>query len=136
MPFDARGGRRKIQRPDILESQAGADAFLHPQHGGIAIWVRREEMLPRAAVRFRTRRPGEPDQVPLEDIVMMLASLHVGTELMTRNLAKDMDLPFSDLNKMVETAKEILRPRMYSDTAILANGMPPAPNDPPETPAP
>ena len=101
-----------------MEIQAGADALLKQGGGGVAVWVRRDELSPRVAVRFRTAAE-EGEDIPAEKIAAILGTLHIGVDRMTQALADSMGMPREDLAKMVEIARKELMPHYETATNII-----------------
>ena len=104
----------KLEKDEI---NAGADALLHPGGGGIAIWVRRDELQPRAAVRFRTDKPGG-ERLSVEYVVTVCASLRVGLERVMHALADEHGVDRESFARMVGVAFDVLMPEYMNVTEI------------------
>lgn len=112
---------KPMTRRHTLEIQAGADALLAPGGGGIAIWVRRDELQPRAAVRFSTAvKAGE--QIDHIKIATILATLQIGLERVRDGLADNMNMPREQLEAQVSAAVAVLRPMSEATTNIIRDG--------------
>lgn len=108
---------RPINRQESLEIQAGADALLTRGGGGVAVWVRRDELQPRVAARFSTAvKAGE--EIGAEKIAVLLATLRIGVDRITQGLADTMDMPREVLEEMVGIAHKELRPHFEATTNI------------------
>ena len=105
-------------RKASLEIQVGADALLAPGGGGIAVWVRRDEMMPRVAMRLSTKHPGGED-VSVTQLASILAALHIGVHRMTQALADQMNMPRETLDSMVCDARTIMTPYFEAQTNIV-----------------
>lgn len=110
-----------MTRRHTLEIQAGADTLLAPGGGGIAIWVRRDELQPRAAVRFSTAVK-EGEQIDYIKLATILATLQIGLERVRDGLADNMNMPREDLAVAVSAALDVLRPKAESTTNIIRDG--------------
>lgn len=109
------GDQRKIGKRDKAEIETGADLLLYPGRGGIAVWVRRDELLPRSAIRWR--EPGKATgEIDLTEAVTMMAALQVGIAKTGMGLAKLFDIPEEKFAAMVDTAVEVLAGRMDAMT--------------------
>lgn len=112
---------RAMTRRQTLEIQAGADALLAPGGGGIAIWVRRDELQPRVAVRFSTAvKAGE--QIDHIAIATILATLQIGLERVRDGLADNMNMPREHLAVEVSAALDVMRPKAEATTNIIRDG--------------
>lgn len=98
--------------------QAGADALLTPGGGGIAVWVRRDELRPRVAVRFSTAVK-EGEDIDVTKIATILATLRVGVSRITQAMADQMGMERDDLDKMVKLAEEVIAPHFETETNII-----------------
>lgn len=104
---------------ESLEIQAGADVLLAPGRGGVALWVRRDELRPRVAFRYH----GEA--VPPEEHVLMLGAMKAGFEAACRSVRVQLGLPNdSRWPEAVESAAAQLRPRL----AFVSNSFPSSPS--------
>lgn len=113
---------RKLGKRDKDEAEAGADTLLYPGGGGIAIWVRRDETVPRAALRFK-RRPGmETDQVDLVEAISLVTTLECGVDRVKTMMARLYDIDEKTFAGMCAAAKEVVAPRCVAFTAIRGNG--------------
>lgn len=113
----------EFPRKATLEIQAGADALLTPGGGGFAVWVRRDEMAPRVAMRLSTNRPGGED-VGVTEIAALLATLHIGVHRITQALADEMNMPREMLDSMVGDARQIMTPYFEAQTNIIRRPAP------------
>lgn len=109
---------KPLSRKQTLEIQAGADALLAPGGGGIAVWVRRDELQPRVAVRFSTAIK-EGEEIDAVQIATILATLQVGVHRITQAMADQMNIPREDLQAMVETTFKVLAPHYEAATNII-----------------
>ena len=109
---------RPISRKETLEIQAGADALLAPGGGGVAVWVRRDELQPRVAVRFSTAVK-EGEEIDWTKVATILATLRVGVERITQGLADQMNMPREQLQKAVDLAFKELMPHYETATNIV-----------------
>lgn len=112
---------KPINRRQTLEIQAGADALLTPGGGGIAVWVRRDELEPRAAVRFSTAAQ-EGEEIDYVKIAIILATLRIGIDRVEHAMADQMNMPREALASMAAAALEDLRPRFELTTNIIRDG--------------
>lgn len=97
---------------DQAEIEAAADVLLYPGGGGIAIWVRIDELEPRAAVRWRGK-----DVDPAE-AVTHVACLAVAIERLCTGLEKTFDLPAGQFMKMVSEMVPVVRDRTASNVKV------------------
>lgn len=111
-------GNENISNRDKAEIQAGADLLLHPGGGGIAIWVRRDELLPPSAIRFHTQKLAGGEDIESTEIATILAALQVGLEQLTAAMAREMGMPLEVLVRMRSHAAEVLGPRMHALTEV------------------
>lgn len=108
----------QISRKESLEIQAGADALLTPGGGGVAVWVRRDELMPRVAIRFNTAK-AEGERVDVLYIATILATLRIGVDRATHALADNMGVERDQLAAMVEVAHKGLAPHYETATNIV-----------------
>ena len=99
------------------EINAGADALLYPGGGGIAIWVRRDELQPRAAIRFRTENPSGEALSP-EYVVTVCAALRIGLERVMHALADEHGMDRKRFAEMVEVGFNVLMPKYETASEI------------------
>lgn len=99
------------------ESNAAADAFLYPGGGGIAVWVRRDEMLPRVAVRFRTDKP-EGENVDIEQTMTLVAMLSLGVERLQDILADTHNAEREAFKAAVKIAADALRDKVNTMSEV------------------
>lgn len=98
-----------MDRPDQQEISQAANLLLHPGEGGIAVWVRRDELRPRAAIRFRGK------DVSLEEAVTLATMLSGAVMHACEAMAKEMGIPGDEFLDMVEKASEVLDPLTKCD---------------------
>ena len=103
-----------IGRNDKLEIQAGADILLNPGNGGFALWVRRDEGQPRAAVRLRSK------DLPIEECVVLLAAMQIGLGKLCMTMAQQFGMDEEAFAAMCDKALEILGPEMDARTESFA----------------
>lgn len=105
------------KRKRQAESEAAADSFLYSGGGGIAVWVRRDELLPRAAIRFRAKR-GLSDQIDLVDSTILAATLRIALERAEHALADQHATDREQFSKMVDVVRNELAPKYLAETFI------------------
>ena len=101
-----------VTKRDKAEIETGADLLLYPGKGGIAIWVRRDECTPRAAIRFRK------EDVPLEETCCLLASLRVGLDILERSIAQIHGIEPDVFAAMCADALKIIGPRIRASAEV------------------
>lgn len=107
----------EIPRPDSADISQAANTFLHPGGGGIAIFVRRDEMQPRAAIRLRDGAPG-PRDITVE-LVTMVACLRQALAMVEVALANQLPMPIDDFRDMADIAEsEVIAPRIVPATEV------------------
>lgn len=107
-----------ISHKETMAIQAGADALLTPGGGGVAVWVRRDELLPRVAVRFSTAAK-EGEEIDAIHIATYLATLRVGLDRITHAMADSMHMDRGTLKSMIDKAHEVLAPKYETMTNIV-----------------
>jgi hypothetical protein len=104
----------KMSQQETMAVQAWADALLTPGGGGIAVWVRRDELMPRVALRMNTaKKEGETVDAA------MIATLRIGCERITHAMADSMNMERAELAVMVAKAADVLRPHYQVQTNIV-----------------
>jgi hypothetical protein len=105
------------KRKRQAEAEAAADSFLYPGGGGIVVWVRRDELLPRASIRFRAK-PGLSDRVDLVDSTILAATLRIALERIEHALADQHTTDREQFSKMVDAVRNELAPKYLAETFI------------------
>ena len=95
--------------PTRREHEAASDIFLAPGDGGVMIWCRRDELKPRASIRFRGQ------DMPIEEAVALVACLRKGYEQISRQLAQAIGIDEDAFEQMVDTGYEAIKERMATD---------------------
>lgn len=109
---------KPITHKETMAIQAGADALLTPGGGGIAVWVRRDELLPRVAVRFSTAVK-EGEEIDAIHLATIIATLRVGLDRITHAMADQMGMERDTLKGMIDKAHEVLAPKYETMTNIV-----------------
>lgn len=117
------------KKSDKDEIQAGADTLLFPGKGGIAIWVRRDEMLPRAAIRFRSGPGQENNSVDFIEIAALLAALQVALGKITISLADQMGIDHHEFAAICDAAMQEMGPKYDAKTETIVGGVNPHARD-------
>lgn len=110
-----------MKKRDKDEINAGADALLYPAGGGIAVWVRRGELEPRAAIRFRTDRPGG-ESIDIVQLATICATLQVGLDRVMHALADKAHVDRDTFAQMTRVAYDTVKDRITIPCALDRNG--------------
>jgi hypothetical protein len=113
--------RPKLTQTQIMEIQAGADALLKPGGGGVAVWVRRDDLYPRVAVRLSTTKPGG-EEIDAAKMAAILATLRIGVDRVTQAMADQMVIERDLFASMVDDARKILAPHFQTATRVVRGG--------------
>lgn len=113
----------ELTRRQTLEIQAGADALLTPGGGGIAVWVRRDELQPRVAVRFSTAKQ-EGEEIDAAMLATYIATLRAGVLRLEQSLADSMNMERETFAEMTGIAFSAIEPRVEAATNIIRKPKP------------
>lgn len=95
----------KIAKRDQAEIDIAVENFLHPGGGGVIIWVRRDELVPRMAVRSKGTC------LEFEEAAAIIACLKITVDEATTHLGEVFGLKHDEMAEAAGIAVEAIRER-------------------------